>query len=78
MSHPFDHRRPTELEDRAYTEAVRHFAEPLKQFPASRDVVARRSGTLPKSCWRPTWLPTNRPPATSRPTTAQHDTRPLI
>ena len=41
MSHPFEHRRPTELEDRAYAEAVRHFAEPLQQFPASRDAVAR-------------------------------------
>lgn len=41
MSHPFEHRRPTELEDRAYAEAVRHFAEPLKQFPANRDAVAR-------------------------------------
>lgn len=41
MSHPFDHRRPTELEDKAYAEAVRHFAEPLKQFPASRDAVDR-------------------------------------
>ena len=41
MSHPFEHRRPTELEDSAYAEAVRHFAEPLEQFPASRDAVAR-------------------------------------
>jgi hypothetical protein len=41
MSHPFDHRRPTELEDRAYAEAVQHFAEPLKQFPASRDAIDR-------------------------------------
>ena len=41
MSHPFEHRRPTELEDRAYAETIRHFTEPLQQFPASRDDVAR-------------------------------------
>jgi hypothetical protein len=33
MSNPFEHRRPTELEDKAHAEAVRHFAEHLKQFP---------------------------------------------
>src|SRR3990170_4641369 len=36
---PFNNRRPTETEDKAHVEAVRHFAEHLKQFPASRDVV---------------------------------------
>lgn len=41
MSHPFEHRRPTELEDKAHAEAVRHFAEHLKQFPASREAVER-------------------------------------
>jgi hypothetical protein len=41
MNNPFEHRRPTELEDKAHAEAVRHFAEHLKQFPASREAVAR-------------------------------------
>ena len=39
MSHPFEHRRPTGLEDKAHAEAVRYFAGHLKQFPASRDAV---------------------------------------
>ena len=34
---PFNNRRPTEVEDKAHVEAVRHFAEHLKQFPGSRD-----------------------------------------
>jgi hypothetical protein len=41
MTNPFEHRRPTELEDNAHAEAVRHFAEHLKQFPASREAVER-------------------------------------
>ena len=41
MSNPFEHRRPTELEDKAHAEAVRYFAEHLKQFPASREAVER-------------------------------------
>ncbi|MFZ1073998.1 MAG: hypothetical protein WAO21_11270 [Verrucomicrobiia bacterium] len=41
MSNRFDDRRPTELEDKAHTEAVRHFAEHFKQFPASREAVER-------------------------------------
>ena len=41
MSNPFDHRRPTELEDKAHAEAVRHFADHLKQFPTSREAVER-------------------------------------
>ena len=41
MTNPFEHRRPTELEDKAHAEAVRHFAEHLKQFPASREAVER-------------------------------------
>jgi hypothetical protein len=41
MTNPFEHRRPTELEDKAHAEAVRHFAEHLKQFPASREMVER-------------------------------------
>lgn len=41
MSNPFDHRRPTELEDKSYAEAVRHFAEHPKQFPASREALER-------------------------------------
>jgi hypothetical protein len=36
---PFNSRCPTETEDKAHVEAVRHFAEHLKQFPASRDTV---------------------------------------
>ena len=39
MSNPFEHRRPTELEDKTYAEAARHFADHLKQFPASRETV---------------------------------------
>jgi hypothetical protein len=42
MNNPFEHRRPTELEDKAHAEAVRHFADHLKQFPASRVVVERQ------------------------------------
>ena len=41
MTNPFEHRRPTALEDKAHAEAVRHFAEHLKQFPASRESVER-------------------------------------
>ena len=41
MNNPFEHRRPPELEDKAHAEAVRHFAEHLKQFPASREAVER-------------------------------------
>jgi len=41
MSNQFEHRRPTELEDKAHAEAVRHFAEHLKQFPVSREAVER-------------------------------------
>jgi len=41
MNNPFEHRRPTELEDKAHAEAVRHFSEHLKQFPASREAVER-------------------------------------
>ena len=48
MSNPFDHRGPTELEDKAHAEAVRHFAEHLKQFPASREAVARLERDIAK------------------------------
>ena len=41
MTNPFEHRRPTELEDKVHAEAVRHFAEHLNQFPASREMVER-------------------------------------
>ncbi len=41
MSHPFAHRRPTALEDKAHAETVRQFSEHLKQFPASREIVDR-------------------------------------
>jgi hypothetical protein len=36
---PFTYRLPTELEDKAHVEVVRHFAEHLKQIPVSRDVI---------------------------------------
>ncbi len=39
MTNPFEHRRPTELEDKSYAEAARQFAEHLKQFPASRETI---------------------------------------
>jgi hypothetical protein len=55
MNNSFEHRRPTELEDKAHAEAVRHFADHLKQFPASRERLNGWSGTLPKSRWRRTW-----------------------
>ena len=48
MSNPFEHQRPTELEDKAHTEAVRHFAEHLKQFPASREAVDRLERDIAK------------------------------
>jgi hypothetical protein len=48
MSNPFEHRRPTELEDKAHAEAVRHFAGHLKQFPASREVVDRLERDIAK------------------------------
>jgi hypothetical protein len=40
--------RPTEIEDQAQGEAVRHFAEQLKQFPASRDAVKRLEQDIAK------------------------------
>ena len=48
MSNQFEHRRPTELEDKAHAEAVRHFAEHLKQFPASREAVERLERDIAK------------------------------
>lgn len=48
MSHPFEHRRPTELEDQAHAEAVRHFAKHLQQFPASREAVDRLERDIAK------------------------------
>ena len=48
MSNLFEHRRPTELEDKAHAEAVRHFSEHLKQFPASREAVDRLERDLAK------------------------------
>ena len=41
MNNPFEHRRPTALEDQSYAEAARHFAEHLKQFPTNREAVER-------------------------------------
>jgi hypothetical protein len=37
--HPFKFRRPTEIEDKAFTDATRHFAEHVKQFPTSHRAV---------------------------------------
>ena len=71
MSNPFEHRRPTELEDKAHAEAVRHFAEHLKQFPASREAVDRLERDLAKI-----GLAAN--VAASKPTTAHNGTRTLI
>ena len=48
MSNRFDDRRPTTLEDQAYAEAVQHFAEHLKQFPASREAVDRLERDIAK------------------------------
>ena len=48
MSNLFEHRRPTELEDKAHADAVRHFSEHLKQFPASREAVDRLERDLAK------------------------------
>ena len=48
MSNPFDHRRPTELEDQAHAEAVRHFAKHLNQFPACREAVERLEQNIAK------------------------------
>jgi hypothetical protein len=48
MSNPFEHRRPTELEDKAHAEAVRHFADHLNQFPANREAVERLERDIAK------------------------------
>jgi hypothetical protein len=48
MSNPFEHRRPTELEDKSYAVAVRHFTDHLKQFPASREAVERMERDVAK------------------------------
>jgi hypothetical protein len=48
MNNSFEHRRPTELEDKAHAEAVRHFADHLKQFPASREAVERLERDIAK------------------------------
>jgi hypothetical protein len=48
MSNRFDDRRPTALEEQAYTEAREHFAEQLKQFPASREAVERLERDMAK------------------------------
>lgn len=41
-------RHPTEIEEQAHFEAVQYFAEQLKQFPASRDVVKRLERDIAK------------------------------
>jgi hypothetical protein len=65
MSNPFEHRRPTELEDKAHAEAVRHFADHLKQFPASRIAIERLERDVAKIA-----LAANM--ATSKPTSKQN------
>src|SRR5665213_2904827 len=42
-------RRPSEIEDQAHTEATHHFADQLKQFPASRDAVKRLERDIAKT-----------------------------
>jgi hypothetical protein len=46
MSSRLDDHRPTELEDKAHAEALRHFAEQLKSFPISRETVERLERNL--------------------------------
>ena len=46
-SHSFN-RRPTEIEDQAHADATHHFADQLKQFPASRDAVKRLERDIAK------------------------------
>ena len=41
MSNRFDNRQPSAQEEHAYAGASQHFAEHLKQFPASREAVRR-------------------------------------
>ena len=48
MSNRFDDRRPTALEEQAHAEASQHFAEHLKQFPASREAVERLERDIAK------------------------------
>ena len=42
----FNDRRPTSLEEQAYAEARQHFAEHLKQFPASRAAIGHLEKNL--------------------------------
>ncbi len=46
MSSRLDDHRPTELEDKAHAEAIRHFGEQLKSFPISREAVERLERNL--------------------------------
>ena len=40
MNHnTFNDRRPSDIEEKAHAEATRHFAEHLRQFPASQDAL---------------------------------------
>lgn len=48
MGSRFDSRRLTTLEEQAYTEAKEHFAEHLKQFPASRLAIERLERDMAK------------------------------
>ena len=35
----FNDRRPSDIDEKAHAETMRHFAEHLRQFPASQDAV---------------------------------------
>jgi hypothetical protein len=45
----FNDRRPSDIEEKAHAEAMRHFAEHLQQFPASQDAVAQLERNLTKT-----------------------------
>jgi hypothetical protein len=48
MRSRFDDHQPTALEEQAHAEARRHFAEHLKQFPATREAVERLERDMAK------------------------------
>lgn len=65
MSSRFDRRRLTTLEEQAYTEAKEHFAEHLKQFPASRMAVERLEWDLAKIALAANMMASKTPAANS-------------
>jgi|SRR6266550_5287407 len=54
-------RRPTQIEDQAHAEVVRHFAGHLKQFPVSRDAVKHLERDISKTAL-PVLAVSQRPP----------------